>query len=129
MDFRLADNPGLLYVAATLLPLASFGLLLLLGSLRNSLRTYRDGGGICASLFQAFGGDQPSKIGAYVATAAIAGSFLLSAAGLVWFLNDRGVGHHEHAVAEHHEEHGEHAAEDKHDEKEAGDDRWADRVE
>ena len=129
MDFRLADNPGLLYVAATLLPLASFVLLLLLGGLRNSLRTYRDGGGICASLFQAFGGDQPSKIGAYVATAAIAGSFLLSAAGLVWFLNDRGVGHHEHAVAEHHEEHGEHAAEDKHDEKEAGEDRWADRAE
>jgi NADH-quinone oxidoreductase subunit L len=131
MDFKLENNPGLLYVAATLLPLASFLILLLIGGLRNAFRPYRSSGGVGATLFHVFGGDQPMRIGAYVATAAIAGSFLLSAAGLVWFLKDRGVGHHEHAAVEHeHEEkaEAEEGAEHKH-ELTAKEDLWADRAE
>src|SRR5262249_5761807 len=45
-----------------------------------------------------FGGDQPVRIGAWIATGAIALSFVLSAAGLVWFLKDFGVGHHHEEV-------------------------------
>src|SRR5436305_604111 len=123
----LEHNPGLLHVAATLLPLASFVILLVLGGLRNAFRPYRAGGGVGASLYHAFGGDTPVRYGAWVATAAIAGSFLLSFAGLVWFLNDRGVGHgheehaaHEHVAGEAHDAHDEHAAKE---------DRWADRAE
>ncbi|MFL5339731.1 MAG: NADH-quinone oxidoreductase subunit L [Gemmataceae bacterium] len=123
------ESPGRLYVVATLLPLASFVLLLLLGGVRNAFRPYRHGSGLGATLFQVFGGDQPSRVGAYVATAAIAASFLLCATGLVWFLNDKGTGGHH----SHHEQ----VAED--DKKEAGEDhehgtaetqdKWAGRVE
>src|SRR5882762_9716429 len=85
-----ADNPGLLYVVATLLPLASFVLLLLVGGLKNLGRAHRDTGW-GESLYWLFGGDTPGKGGAYLATAAIGFSCVLSVVGLFHFLNDFGV--------------------------------------
>ena len=91
------EHPGLLYVIATLLPLASFVILLLIGALRNAAQPYRSSG-FGATLYWLFGGDKPSRIGAYVATGAIALSFVLSATGLVWFVKDFGVGHHDEST-------------------------------
>src|SRR5260221_5762219 len=94
------QSPGRLSVVATLLPLASFVLLLLLGGLRNAARPYRQSG-IGQQIFWLLGGDVPSKIGAYVATAAIGLSCILCLIGLVWFLNSHPLGHHEHGPAGH----------------------------
>jgi NADH-quinone oxidoreductase subunit L len=97
--WNIHEHPGRLYVIATLLPLASFVILLLVGALRNAARPYRSSG-FGATLYWLFGGDKPVRVGAYVATGAIALSFILSATGLVWFLKDFGVGHqHEEARA------------------------------
>jgi NADH-quinone oxidoreductase subunit L len=105
MFSRFADEPGLLYVAATLIPLASFTALLLAGGLKNLGRTYREqnwGG----SLYWLLGGDQPGRGGAYLATGAIALSCLLSLIGLGRFLSEYPVvayhGHAAHAAAEDH---------------------------
>jgi NADH-quinone oxidoreductase subunit L len=84
------EHPGLLYVAATLLPLASFVILLLAGGLRSAARPYRDtplGG----SIFQAMGGDTPQRLGAFVATGAIGLAFVLSVVGFVLFLRGPGA--------------------------------------
>ena len=54
------EHPGLLYVAATLLPLASFVLLLLAGALRLAARPYRDTP-LGSALFQMLGGDRPNR--------------------------------------------------------------------
>jgi NADH-quinone oxidoreductase subunit L len=82
------EHPGLLYVAATLLPLASFVLLLLAGGLRALGRAYRQTG-LGAAVFRATGGDNPGRLGSLVATAAIAGAFLLCVAGFVLFQKDQ----------------------------------------
>jgi NADH-quinone oxidoreductase subunit L len=118
------EHPGLLYVAATLLPLAAFVLLLLAGGLRAALRPARDGGGLGASLYQLLGGDRPTKVGAYVATAAIAGAFVLSLIGFILHAQDlsshgahaeppahehkAGDAEHEHAAAHHHDKWADH---------------------
>src|ERR1700722_723846 len=94
----IAENPGMLYVVATLLPLASFVILLLLGGVRNAARPYKQSG-IGQKIFWAMGGDMPSKIGAYVATGAIGLSCVLCLIGLVWFLNTHPLGHEEGAAA------------------------------
>src|SRR6185295_16478644 len=91
MEF-ISEHPGRLYVIATLLPLASFVFLLLWGGLRNAARPFRQGG-IGQKIYWLAGGDVPSKIGAYVATAAIGLSCALCITGLVWFLKTEGVGH------------------------------------
>ena len=89
------QHPGHLYVAATLLPLASFVLLLLGGGLRALARAYRQtklGGAV----FRMAGGDQPRRWGSYIATAAIAGAFLLCLTAFVIFEQDpahAGAGH------------------------------------
>jgi NADH-quinone oxidoreductase subunit L len=85
-----ANNPGLLYVVATLLPLASFVLLLLAGGLRNFGRANRDTGW-GAGLYAALGGDRPGKGAAYVATAAIGGACVLCVTGLFMFLGTHKV--------------------------------------
>ncbi len=82
---RFADDPGLIYVVATLLPLASFVLLLLAGGLKNLGRAHRETGW-GESLYRIFGGDRPGKGGAYVATGAIAAACVLSVAGLFAFI-------------------------------------------
>ena len=66
-----SEQPGLYYVAATLLPLASFVLLLLVGGLKNLCRRYCDWGP-ADSLHRLLGGDTPGRGAAYVATAASA---------------------------------------------------------
>jgi NADH-quinone oxidoreductase subunit L len=67
------ERPGLIYVVATLLPLASFLLLLLAGGVRNYLRFGQGPAGL------------PGRIGAYVATAAIALAFICSLAGFLQY--------------------------------------------
>ena len=92
MAVDFGAHPGLWYVVATLLPLASFVLLLLAGALRAAVRPVRDTG-LGGSLFQMLGGDTPIRAGAYVATGAIAGAFLCSLVGCVLFLQDHAHGH------------------------------------
>ena len=62
--FDFDSHPGNLYVIATLLPLASFLVLLLAGAVRAFLRSQRATGG----LYQLLGGDNPRRGAAYVAT-------------------------------------------------------------
>src|SRR5947207_1108188 len=81
-EFR--EHPGLIYVVATLVPLASFVLLLLVGSLRAALRANRCGG-VCDSLLRALGGDSPRRAGAYVARAAIGISCVLCLIGFIQY--------------------------------------------
>jgi NADH-quinone oxidoreductase subunit L len=90
-------NPGRLYVVGTLLPLAAFALLLAAGGVRALCRPFRKDGGFGASLYWAFGGDNPLKGGAYLATAFMACSAALGVTGLVVFLNDHTTGA-EHAA-------------------------------
>src|SRR5947209_8354042 len=95
---NVADQPGLLFVVATLLPLASFVLLLLWGGLRWALRPYRD---CCGGAFEALGGAVPGRGPAYVALAAIGLAFVCCAAGFVLFLVDSAEKHHlEEQIAE-----------------------------
>jgi NADH-quinone oxidoreductase subunit L len=72
----LANHPGLIYVAATLLPLLSFFILFITGGVRRW-----------------YGWTRPSRYGAYFATGAIALSCVLSLVGFVW-----------HAQSVHHDE-------------------------
>jgi NADH-quinone oxidoreductase subunit L len=85
---------GQLYVAATLLPLASFVLLLLAGAVRAAARPYRDSG-LGAAIYNALGGGRPTRAGAYIATGAIGLAFVLSLIGYLLFLQDEvhGAGH------------------------------------
>src|SRR6266542_2314904 len=85
MDF--ASKPGLLFVVATLLPLASFALILLAFAIRTALRSSPEGS-IGQQLYQATGGDVPSRWPAWLATAAIGLAFVCSATGFVRFLDD-----------------------------------------
>src|SRR5436305_2638672 len=102
MFARFADEPGLLYVAATLIPLASFAVLLVAGGLKNLGRTYKQTGW-GQSLYWLLGGDQPGRGGAYLATTAIGCSCILSVAGLVRFLDEfpPAADHHHAAHADH----------------------------
>jgi NADH-quinone oxidoreductase subunit L len=92
MPTWLHEQPGLLYVVATLLPLASFVLLLLAGALRTALRPSPDSGP-GGPLYRMLGGDRPVKTGAYVATGAIGLAFVLCLIGFILFTRD-----HEHAL-------------------------------
>ena len=85
-----ANNPGLFYVVATLLPLASFVVLLIGGGLKNFGRAHRDTGW-GESLYWLFGGDRPGKGAAYLATAAIGAACVLCVVGLFRFINEHPV--------------------------------------
>jgi NADH-quinone oxidoreductase subunit L len=91
MDF--ASNPGLIFVVATLLPLASFVFILLANALRAALRPSPEGS-VGAQLYQAMGGNRPWIWPAWVATGAIGLAFVCTATGFVWYLNDSAQ-HHE----------------------------------
>jgi NADH-quinone oxidoreductase subunit L len=80
----MIHDPGLLYVIATLLPLLSFVVLFL-------------------------GGRRWGKVGAYVATAAIAGACVLSLMGLVEFVSHSHHGHEHQGHAHAAETAGDHA--------------------
>ena len=84
----LLATPGRLYVVATLLPLAAFGLLLVGGCLRNVCRPYRADNGLARFVFFFLGGHRPLRAGAYFATAVMAVSAVLGIYGLVRFLDD-----------------------------------------
>ncbi len=84
------EHPGLWFVVATLLPLASFVVLLLVGGLRSGLRGQRAAGGLGQALFELLGGDAPNLLGGYVATGAIALAFVCSLLGAAAFLADHG---------------------------------------
>ena len=82
------QHPGQLYVAATLLPLASFLLLLLAGAIRAAARSYQ-GTPVGAALYQALGGARPTRVGAYIATAAMGSAFVLSVIGFALLFPDQ----------------------------------------
>jgi NADH-quinone oxidoreductase subunit L len=86
----LLATPGRLYVVATLLPLAAFFLLLVGGCLRAICRPHAQSPGFARFLYFFLGGHRPLKSGAYLATAAIALSAVLSIVGLVKFLSESG---------------------------------------
>ncbi|HZT80167.1 MAG TPA: proton-conducting transporter membrane subunit, partial [Gemmataceae bacterium] len=79
------NHPGLWFVVATLLPLASFVIVLLWLGTRLIGRRYRETAAGKA-VYEALGGDTPVRGPAYVATAAIALSCVCSVAGFVQFL-------------------------------------------
>ena len=58
-----SDNPGLLYVVATLIPLLSFVAILTVGGLKNLGRTYKESAW-GSSLYWLLGGDRPGRTGA-----------------------------------------------------------------
>jgi NADH-quinone oxidoreductase subunit L len=91
--FDTTEHPGLLFVWATLLPLAAFTLLLLAGGLRSYLRPRRSEGGITDTLFQMLGGEVTGVGPAWVATAAIMFACVLCVVGFVQFLTEH---HHLH---------------------------------
>jgi NADH-quinone oxidoreductase subunit L len=90
------EHPGRLYVAATLLPLASFFILLLAGALRAAVRPVRDNP-LAGAIFRALGGDTPHRAGAFIATSAISLAFVLSLVGFVFFAQDYGLSTPEHS--------------------------------
>ncbi len=82
------DNPGRLFVAATLLPLVPAALMLLAGTVKNLARPHARVGGWAASLYWLLGGDRPLKTGGYLALAAMLGAAALAISGLVQYLHD-----------------------------------------
>ncbi|MFO0969771.1 MAG: NADH-quinone oxidoreductase subunit L [Gemmataceae bacterium] len=126
--FDFQHRPGLFFVWATLLPLASFVLLLLLGAVRNFARRYRADSAAAAQVFELSGGNAPGKLAFYLATGAIGLAFVLSLVGFVVYLSDHAGEHgghshgHAHAAADDHghvHAHGHaHDAKDEHAKKE-----------
>jgi NADH-quinone oxidoreductase subunit L len=89
MPTEYADlPPGLIFVVATFLPLASFTLLLVWGGLRWTLRPYARHGGLAADLFDGLGGDVGGRAPAIVATVAIGLACVLCVTGLVLFMQE-----------------------------------------
>ena len=82
------DQPGLLFVVATLLPMAAFVLLLLAGAARSFLRNQRHGNAAADALFHALGGEVTGRGPAYVALAAIALACVCSVIGFVTYLQE-----------------------------------------
>jgi NADH-quinone oxidoreductase subunit L len=80
-DYLTHLPPGYLFVAATLLPLASFLLIFLASGLWCIARRYREAGPGWEAIFQATGGDRAGKLPAYLATAAIGLAFVCSLYG------------------------------------------------
>ncbi len=119
----LTEQPGLLFVIATLLPLASFVALLLLGAVRWGLRPYAKENPGVDSVYQFLGGDVPGVGPAYCAQAAITLAFICCAIGFGLFLGEVDEMHdlehklqHEkiaHDKPHAHDEHNDHKKEEK----------------
>jgi NADH-quinone oxidoreductase subunit L len=90
----LQTTPGFLFVIATLLPLASFLLVLLSFGMWCVCRPYRETE-YGAVLYHLFGGDAPGRTPAYFALGAIVLAFVFSATGFTLFLVD----YHKHENA------------------------------
>src|SRR5947208_1503144 len=84
----LADKPGLLFVWATLLPLAAFTLLLVLGGLRNFLKPYRHQSA-WEGLYRFLDHDVAGRGAFYVGFAGIVLAFLCSFSGFCLFLGEQ----------------------------------------
>jgi NADH-quinone oxidoreductase subunit L len=111
------EHPGLLYVAATLLPLASFLILLIWGGLRNFARRNKATSPALDGVYQILGGDAITRTPAYIATAAIAGAFVLCLTGFILHAQDE----HTHGAQP-----AAHAHDHKHDHDAAhADGKWA----
>src|SRR5262245_10424081 len=81
----LEHHPGLLFVGATLLPLASFLLIILAFGFKTFFRTSPEGS-TGETIFKALGGANPSPIPAYIATGAIGLACVLSVMGFVRYV-------------------------------------------
>src|SRR5579863_482853 len=81
-------TPGLLFVVATLLPIASFLLILLASAGRAFLRSYRQGNPAADAAYQILGGDVSGRGASYVALAAIALACVFSVIGFVTYLEE-----------------------------------------
>ncbi len=79
--------PGRIFVVATLLPLVVALLMVAVGTIRSTVKPYRNGSRCCAFLFGYLGGDSPLRAGAYIATGTIFSSAILAVMGLVNFFN------------------------------------------
>ncbi|HZZ81112.1 MAG TPA: hypothetical protein VFE62_21600, partial [Gemmataceae bacterium] len=118
----LSEQPGLLFVIATLLPLASFVALLLLGATRWFLRGYaKDSPGV-DSAYQFLGGAVPGVGPAYCALAAIVLAFICCAVGFALFVSEVGEMHElEHKLFHAHAKHDDHGkGKDQHDDHDHG---------
>src|SRR3954471_7639615 len=82
------EKPGLLFVWATLLPLAAFTLLLLLGGLRNFLRPYREQPA-WAGLYRFLEHDVAGRGGFYVGFAGIVLAFLCAFSGFCLYQGEQ----------------------------------------
>src|SRR5881296_806020 len=91
----LEHHPGLLFVGATLLPLASFVLILLAFGFKTYFRASPEGS-TGETVYKALGGPTPSPIAAYIATGAIGLACVLSVIGFVQYVG----GHAEHESRE-----------------------------
>src|SRR5262245_27349868 len=81
----LEHHPGLLFVAATLVPLLAFVLILLTFGVKTFFRNSPEGSA-GEKVFQLLGGPAPGPAAAYVATGAIGPSCLPSLTGFVLYL-------------------------------------------
>src|SRR5271167_4381179 len=97
MPVFLEDHPGLLFVAATLLPLLSFVLILLAFALKTSVRKCSEGSA-GAAIFQMMGGPAPGRAAAYMATGAIGLAFVLSLTGFVLYASGHDAHHAGHSL-------------------------------
>src|SRR6478752_6115475 len=84
------EHPGLFFVWATILPLASFVLLLVASGVRAFVRRYLESGGEVVT---------PPRWPALVATGAIAGAFVLCLIGAVLFFREQAGEHGGEPVA------------------------------
>jgi NADH-quinone oxidoreductase subunit L len=116
--FDFQEHPGHLYVLATLLPILAVVLILLGKAVRTFLWSQRNSGGGGEALYRMLGGDRPSPIAAYLATAAIAGAFVLSLIGFILYSGDH-ADHEAHPAAAHPHEHGHKEANKEGEDKEA----------
>src|SRR5437879_3818925 len=82
------DHPGLLFVVATLLPIASFVLLLLAGAARSFLRGCCRDNKAADAVFKLLGGEVTGRGPALVALGAIALAFVFSFAGFIAYLGE-----------------------------------------
>lgn len=82
--------PGRIFVLATLLPLVVALLMAGVGTIRSAVKPYRFKSKACAYLYGYLGGDTPLRAGAYLATATIFVSAVLSILGLIHFFDSSG---------------------------------------
>ncbi len=120
MDF--VNHPGQLFVVATLLPLASFVLLILCFAIRSALRSAKEGT-TGAGVYHMLGGDTPAKWPAYLAVLAIGLAFVCSITGFVKYLGDH------HHLAELEEKFPANPEKETHEEIEALKARWKGEIE